>query len=64
MYLSVSLPKKKALETNKQTNKQGECEEEDYDASSFVEREGIQSILSVFHSSPVECCNVEFFSWL
>ena len=33
----------------KQTNKQGECEEEDYDASSFVEREGIQSILSVFH---------------
>ena len=64
MYLSVSLPKKKALVTNKQTNKQGECEEEDYDASSFVEREGIQSILSVFHSSPVECCNVEFFSWL
>ena len=61
MYLSVSLPKKRPL---KQTNKQGECEEEDYDASSFVEREGIQSILSVFHSSSVECCNVEFFSWL
>lgn len=37
MYLSVSLPKKKALETNKQ----GECEEEDWNASSFVECEGI-----------------------
>ena len=51
MYLSVSLPKKKAHETNKQ----GECEEEDWDASSFVESEGIQSVLSLFHGPPVEC---------
>ena len=61
VLISFPTEKKRPL---KQTNKQGECEEEDYDASSFVEREGIQSILSVFHSSPVECCNVEFFSWL
>ena len=53
MYLSVSLPKKKAHETNKQ----GECEEEDWDASFsfFVECEGIQSVLSLFHGPPVEC---------
>ena len=53
MYWSVSLPKKKAHETNKQ----GECEEEDWDASFsfFVECEGIQSVLSLFHGPPVEC---------
>ena len=53
MYLSVSLPKKKAHETNKQ----GECEDEDWDASFafFVECEGIQSVLSLFHGPPVEC---------
>ena len=46
-----SYRKRKALETNKQ----GKCEEEDWDASSFVESEGIQSVLSLFHSPPVEC---------
>ena len=48
----ISFPtEKKAHETNKQ----GECEDEDWDASSFVECEGIQSVLSLFHGPPVEC---------
>ena len=51
MYLSVSLPKKKALETSRK----GECEDEDWDASFLVECEGMQSVLSLFHSPPVEC---------
>lgn len=50
----ISFPtEKKALETNKQ----GECEEEDWDASFsfFVECEGIQNVLSLFHGPAVEC---------